>query len=272
MKVKEVIEKILAYHPSLNEREADSVDTLKCGDPEMEVHGIVTTCAPTFELCQKVGGMDGYNMIICHEPLFYSHKDNTDWLINDEVYQAKIKLLNDNGIAVWRDHDHLHRHNPDGIYTGVMNELGWEKYRIDEPGTKRPALFEIPETTVKELAAALKAKLEIDLTRVIGNRDGKVTRVYYKGGGNFGNDEYEISKIMMEKDVNVVIAGELIDWTAAAYCRDAAFLGQDRAVIHLGHMNSEDLGMKHYPTWLKGLLGGEIPVTFVRSGDPYRYI
>jgi hypothetical protein len=30
--------------------------------------------------------------------------------------------------------------------------------------------------------------------------------------------------------------------------------------------------MKHMPEWLKNVIGEEIPIQFVASGDPYHYI
>jgi len=34
----------------------------------------------------------------------------------------------------------------------------------------------------------------------------------------------------------------------------------------------EELGMKYAVNWIKELVGPDIPVRFVRSGDPYNYL
>jgi hypothetical protein len=62
----------------------------------------------------------GANLIIAHEPVFYSHLDQTDWLRRDTVYNAKRRLLDEHHIVVWRFHDYWHMHQPDGILTGVL--------------------------------------------------------------------------------------------------------------------------------------------------------
>src|SRR4051812_42267083 len=86
-----------------------TVDTLKAGNRDLKVTGIVTTMFATLELIQKAIGM-GANFIIAHEPTFYNHQDTTDWLENDEVYRYKADLLKQHNMAVWRNHDYIHSH------------------------------------------------------------------------------------------------------------------------------------------------------------------
>ena len=43
-------------------------------------------------------------------------------------------------------------------------------------------------------------------------------------------------------------------------------------MIHLGHMNWEELGMKYAREWISDLVEAQIPVTYVPSEDMYRYI
>ncbi len=265
MTIQQMIDKIIAYHPDLGDRE--TCDAVKCGDPSAELKGIAVSCAPTWQvLCQAVEV--GCNLLVCHEPLFYSHLDKTDWLEGDPVYQQKRKLIEENGLVVFRDHDHLHAHNPDGIYTGVMKELGWEVYRADEG--RRPMFYRLPEMDVSELAAFLKEKLEMKTVRVIGQTEGKISRVAYIGGGNLSFDDTNTKMMMGETEV--MIAGELIDWTVMSYVRDAAAMGKQKTIIQLGHFNSEELGMKYAAVWLKQLAGEEMPVRWIRAGEPYRYL
>ena len=79
----------------------------------------------TYAVIEKAAALDA-NFIITHEPTFYSHTDETDWLEKDPVYHAKRKLIDDNGIVIWRLHDHIHMRQPDGIILGLAQALGWE--------------------------------------------------------------------------------------------------------------------------------------------------
>src|SRR5471030_118357 len=86
---------------------ASTVDTLKAGNRDMVVSGIVTTMFPTVDVIRKTIAL-GANFIICHEPTFYNHVDDVTWLQNDEVYQFKADLLKKHNIAIWRNHDYIH--------------------------------------------------------------------------------------------------------------------------------------------------------------------
>ena len=56
------------------------------------------------------------------------------------------------------------------------------------------------------------------------------------------------------------------------YIRDSAELGIPKALILLGHFNTEEPGMKFMAeTWLPKVVG-DLPVHFVQSGDGFQYI
>ena len=85
--------------------------------------------------------------------------------------------------------------------------------------------------------------------------------------------EYSVQIIKtLEERVDVIIPGEVIEWTVLAYVRDAVQQGRNKAMIHLGHMNWEELGMKYAQEWISGLVDNKRPVTYVPSEDMYHYI
>ena len=104
-----------------------TVDTLKSGDGQQVVTGIVTTMFATVEVIRETVSL-GANFIIAHEPTFYNHLDETAWLESDPVFQFKNDLLKKNGIVVWRFHDYWHTHRPDGVLMGVLEKMGWKNY------------------------------------------------------------------------------------------------------------------------------------------------
>ncbi len=176
MKIREVVERILAYHPGIGEREADTVDTFKCGDPEAECSGIVTAILPSVDVIRKTAEL-GYNLIITHEPSFYEHRDPVEPVAGYKVFQEKYALLKEHGIAIWRDHDHLHAHKPDGIGHGRMMELGWQPYLTGN--ADKPNRFRFPPKTVRELAQEVKEKMGLNRIRVIGDLDATVQTVAF---------------------------------------------------------------------------------------------
>src|SRR5580704_932801 len=65
-----------------------TVDTIKSGSADTTVKGIATTMMATFDVVKRAAA-DGLNMVITHEPTFYSHEDKTDVLKDDLVYRQK---------------------------------------------------------------------------------------------------------------------------------------------------------------------------------------
>lgn len=67
MKNREIVEKILSYHPHIPNYHG--CDSWKAGDPEAECTGIVTALVPTVNVIRKARAL-GANLLIVHEPTF----------------------------------------------------------------------------------------------------------------------------------------------------------------------------------------------------------
>ena len=282
MKIREVVEKILAYHPDLGDYHG--CDDYKCGNPDDECTGVVTALTPNISVIRKAIEL-GANLIVVHEPTFYTSEDGPGWFepFPNSVYEEKQKLLDDHGIVVWRDHDHMHAHNPDAIFTGVLKYLGWSETAVADHDTGLYGHFivQIPEMTVEELAQHIIKTIGLNGVRIIGKKDEKVSslalvghlypQTFHKKDGTSG--EYSVSIIdTLEKRVDVILPGEIIDWTVMSYVRDAVELGKAKAVINMGHFNWEELGMKYMQEWLSELVEGKVNVTYVPSGDMYDFV
>ncbi|MDO5151889.1 MAG: hypothetical protein Q4D50_00815 [Eubacteriales bacterium] len=85
--------------------------------------------------------------------------------------------------------------------------------------------------------------------------------------------EYSVQIIKnLEERVDVILPGEIIDWTVVSYIRDAVQQGRTKAMINIGHLNWEELGMKYACEWVGELVEHKIPVTYVPSEDMYRFV
>lgn len=284
MKNREVIEKILAYHPNIPGYAG--CDEWKSGDPEAECTGIVTALVPTVKVIEQTIAL-GANLLIVHEPLFYTSADKGGWYedFSNEVYEQKKKLIDDHGIAIWRDHDHMHFHNPDGIFTGVLKYLGWEDYAVADRNTGAFGHFivDFPEPmTVEQLCAHLVSTVGMNGVRYIGKPDDVVKSLAIVGHlypMEFGIKhadgtpaEYSVQIIKtLEQRVDVIMPGEIIEWTVLSYVRDAVQQGRTKAMINPGHLNWEELGMKYAKDWISELVGDGVCVTYVPSEDMYSY-
>jgi putative NIF3 family GTP cyclohydrolase 1 type 2 len=234
-----------------------TVDTIKSGSPDTVVKGIATTMMATLDVVQRAAAA-GRNMVITHEPTFYSHEDKTDTLKDDPTYQFKQEFLDKHNMVVFRFHDHWHAHRPDGIATGMIQALGWEK-NVD-PQNPRQFLFD--GMTLGELTKQMQDKLHVRTMRVIGDPALRVRTV----AGNWG---YASSlRPFARPDLDVLVIGEAREWELIEYAADAITSGRKKGLIVLGHIPSEQAGMVNCATWLKSFVS-EVPVEFIPAAEPF---
>lgn len=269
MTIQEIINGILAYHPDIGDRR--TCDVVSGADPNRECTGILVSIAPTVPIIRKAIEI-GANFIFVHEPTFFSgYDDECDWLKGNDVYEEKLALLMDNGITVYRDHDHIHAHNPDGIFHYVLRQLDWLDYVV--PNSGRRNIVRLPETTLGELVAHVKDRMGLSTIRYIGNPDAKVSTVSFCGhllpneNTNWSNNR----EVAASWNYDVIIPGETVDWTVPLYFRDAASLGKAKGMIVPGHFVQEEAGMRWAVEWLRPIVGEALPMTFVSAGDMWNY-
>ncbi len=211
--------------------------------------------------------MHGGGESVAHEPTFYNHADEIAWLGDDPVLKAKQEMLKKNGIAVWRFHDGIHRHKPDGIRMGVMQALGWEKlYNAGDP-----PLVVIPPMSLRDVIILVKEKLRIEAMKFIGSREQVCSRIALMPGASGG--QRQIGAIQQYRP-DLLIVGELNEWETSEYVRDAQYLSRSGgsktgcSLIVLGHSVSEEPGMAWLVPVLKEKVPG-VPVTHLISGDAF---
>jgi putative NIF3 family GTP cyclohydrolase 1 type 2 len=258
----EVVDRI-QREVACDRRGSDTVDTFKAGDPDRAVTGIATTFAATWEVLERAAA-SGKNLVITHEPTFYEHREQTRQIEGDAVLAAKRAFLEKHGLVVWRFHDLVHCRRPDGIVEGMVEALGWQKHQ--RPGT--PPTFTLPSTTVRALAGQLRRKLDARAVRVVGKLDMRLTQVGFMPGAADAPNQI---RFLARPDVEVLVTGESREWETVEYVRDAVAQGQNKALILLGHVPSEEGGMKAMARWLAGFVR-EVPVGFLPAGDPFRPI
>lgn len=255
--VQQVIDLILKQIPGAPF--AKTVDTLKAGRPDQQVTGIVSTMFATVDVIKECAARNA-NFIIAHEPTFYNHLDETGFLAEDKIYRYKADLLKKHGIAVWRFHDYIHAHRPDGVRMGVLTKLGWEKYYVAES-----PVVTIPETTLESLVAHVKSALGIAQAKVLGDAPQVCKRIAIMPGASGGRSHLAV---LNREKPDTLLCGEVNEWETTEYVRDARLMGESVSLLVLGHVLSEEPGMEWLVPWLQPMVEG-IDVTHIPSGDPY---
>ncbi|HEV8282816.1 MAG TPA: Nif3-like dinuclear metal center hexameric protein [Chitinophagaceae bacterium] len=239
-----------------------TVDTLKSGSADQKVTGIVTTMFATIEVIKKAAALNA-NFIIAHEPTFYNHTDDINWVENNMVVKLKQELLKQHNIAVWRFHDYWHAYRPDGISYGVLKKANWLQYNKNADIS-----FKIPATSLKYIVEHLKTSLGIAQVRVIGDLSQSCSTIALLPGAWGG--QKQIATVEKEKP-DVLIVGEVHEWETAEYIRDARMLGSKTSLIVLSHSVSEEPGMEWLVEWLQPKLQG-IKVKHIASNNPFTMV
>jgi len=263
VRVRDVINMLVEPVEQINH----TVDKLLYGNDNDLVIGIVTTFMMSHDVLKKAKSL-GANLIISHEGVCYSHHDNFKTsLINDPVWQEKERFIRTSGMNIFRFHDYWHRYQPDGITQGLIESLNWESYVIEQ----EPAytVIHIPEMQMKDVAEYVKSRLGIEYVRVMGNATMTCQRigilVGYRGNGNTAIPLFE------KHSLDLMIYGEGHEWETPEYVRDALEQGRQKALIVLGHAESEKPGMMALKNRLKHIYPN-IPVYHVSERPLFNII
>jgi putative NIF3 family GTP cyclohydrolase 1 type 2 len=239
----------------------NTVDTFKAGEPSTRVRGIAVTMMATLDVLQRAAAQ-GLNLVITHEPTFYSHRDVTDGLRGegDSIFAIKQRFIAENGLVVWRFHDRPHAMAADMIRTGMFRALGWENRR----SATNPTVVELEPSTVAALARHIRTRLGAGAVRIVGDTAAIVRRV----GFTQGFPGFAANRSAIQQSIDALVMGEDHEWETIAYASDAITAGKLEAVVVIGHVPSEQAGMEEVARWLKTFITS-VPVTFVPSRDPF---
>ncbi len=241
-------------------REGGGVDRIIVGSAEAPVTGVATTMMGTFD-AMKDAAEAGLNFVITHEPTYWSHPDTLTELMDDPLYKTKTDYMRAHNMVCYHMHDHWHALRPvDGINYGMQQQMGWTEYM----DASNQHMFTLPQTTLLELARDLERKLGDRTLRVVGDPALPVRRVSV----SWGNTNEFQGVAPLDSGADVLVAGEAQDWDVVEYVQDLVSSGQKKALILLGHVKSEQWGMKYCAEWLKGFVT-EVPVKFVEIVEPY---
>ncbi|WP_338555719.1 Nif3-like dinuclear metal center hexameric protein [Paenibacillus sp. KS-LC4] len=215
-----------------------TVDRLLFGHEHTVVKGIVTAFTASQSIIERASAL-GANFIISHEGIYYKHREPSDWLRNDAVVEVKAAAIEQADVGIFRLHDYIHRYQPDPIEVGLLRKLGWVASEMHAVG----AIVDIPAMQLIEVAEYLKSRLHIPYVRAAGEPTMLCERVGvlvgYRGGGS------SAIPLLQQENVDLIIAGEGPEWETPEYIKDALHQGRSKALIMLGHAESEAPGMEY---------------------------
>ena len=237
------------------------VDGFKVGGPDDEVHGIATCWMSTQQAIDQARER-GLDLIITHEPTFFTHRDvDDDDTADIEHIQAKRRDLEANGPTIFRMHDRWDTFPEYGILDSWSKACGLGE-RADFDG--RIGVYDLADETLGSLAARMKKGLGLSAIRFNGDPESSVRRVGI-GVGGWGSMGHMKMALAMGADCFATGAsGEI------RVVRLAQEMGV--GVIVAGHGECEEPGMKSMAGWLRPRIPDTIPIQFLTNGPGYRFL
>ena len=239
---------VAAYLRSLAEVEEPSVDRIVVGDPETDVTGIGTCWLPYWDTCRQAV-RDGANLLIVHEPTFYTHWDLDEKSPNlfaasaagKEAYGKAVLAKKDwilaNKLVIIRCHDVLDKISGFGIpfafgrllgFGGddiIRSQLFYNVYRT----TPRPAI---------EVARAIARRMA-DVRQPGVAFYGDKARVVESVGVGTGCFSDPVEFMGLAPDLFVAIDDVVQTWTQTVYARDTG-----HPLVVVNHGATEEAGVR----------------------------
>jgi putative NIF3 family GTP cyclohydrolase 1 type 2 len=266
--------------PWQSQRAGGFSDGVLAGDPYAHVTGILTCFTPTVDVLRHAIS-SGHNTVICRESPFYSRGEKQpvayrsgampakELLESDPVYQAKLALINTNSLIIVRFVDNWDARKTDGQLEGLAKAIKWDQYHLAIKGDKhfyRPGnnFFSIPPTPLGALARGMMESLNARTIRVMGDEHSVVKKAAILHGLVLVPD---LQAAFAETGVDLVIAGEPVEWEGAEYLQDMISAKMAKGAIFLGSEVSEEPGSGEMAAWLKTFV--QLPVQWLPSGSPF---
>ena len=229
------------------------------GPPNADITGVFLCFKPTLEAIDAAHAA-GCNLIVTHEelnfPPLYSGARIEDQLCGTVTLRRMRRLLR-YGITVLRVHASLDR-------LCVVDEFG-DALELDEPtihGDYWERTYEIPATTVRDLALQIKERLDLDTVRVCGDLGRVVRRVALPWGGVAISANPNCIQRLLLLEPDALIAGETEEIPMYAV------LDAGVPLIETGHAESESPGIQRLARMVEEAFP-EIEVAFFQILRPW---
>lgn len=238
-----------------------TVDCFKFGDRERTVRKVATCLTATPNVLRRAKEL-GADLIISHEPTYYTHVDE---IHPSPLVDLKVAAVKEANIPLCRYHDHMHFAADDMIALGFLDTMGW-KGEFD--GDR---VFTLDKTmSPLEIVRDIEAKTGVAHCRIIGARGGEVKKIGLFLGHR-GGECWNAFK-NGESDLQLAIGGEWCEWADGEPIRDAAQFGLQLTAVIMGHAGSERDGMKYLAKEINRRFADRgISAEYIDCGELYTY-
>jgi putative NIF3 family GTP cyclohydrolase 1 type 2 len=225
----------------------DTVDTFKAGDPSTVVRKIAVAWMPYMWTIRRAID-EGCNLLVCHEPVYYNHRDMDKAVFDFEIARRKKELIESSRLVIYRCHDVWDRVEGKGIPATWGEFLGFSNL------VKRSTfchVYEIAETSSGEVARQVAGKLKTlgqEAIQLIGPADKPVRRVAV---GTGAITPFREMSGELGADLAICSDDGFTMWSHGTMAIDMGY-----PVILVNHACSEEPGMRTLTTALSRAFPG----------------
>jgi putative NIF3 family GTP cyclohydrolase 1 type 2 len=253
-----------------------SVDMFYSGRPDDVISGVATTWTPSLDVLRRAVAAKK-NMIITRESPYWLHETATpeysgagapfseEQMASDATYQFKKDFIAKNKLVIYRFYDNWNARKIDGQLHALTAALGWDRYRKNNVDSSSYAYFDFPSSSLNQFATAIQRQLKLRTMRVLGDPQSSVQRVALTHGFLLVP---QVEEILGKMDIDVLVAGEPVEWEALPYFEDLISAGKGKGMINLGHEASEEPGSGEVAAWMKSFIS-EVPIDWLPAGEPF---
>lgn len=250
-----------------------TVDRFIIGDPGTRIKKIATCWMPYWDTC-KEAVKAGANVIVTHEPTFYTHWDldekrpYSDQEFAREQYmqlvESKKKWILDNGLVIIRHHDSLDALKDRGIPYSFGKFLGFRNEDIINSKTYYN-VYRIKKQPASVVAAGIAKRM---------------SEVGQPGVAFYGDPDYPVSTVGvgtgaicdpmrfadLKPDLAIAIDDSVKTWTQTYFARDTG-----KPLVIVNHGASEEAGIQELNRIIKEKFPSVETIHF-RQGCTYKWI
>jgi putative NIF3 family GTP cyclohydrolase 1 type 2 len=252
-----------------------SVDRIVIGDPGTVVKKIGTAWMPYWETLKEAVAA-GVNVLVVHEPTFYTHWDLDGWkeeklsipdtaqVKYEELIQSKKQWIEEKGMVIIRCHDVWDKFPGTGIPFALGQALGFSEEDIIRNETYYN-VYKTSPVPAAEMARRIAAAL---------------APAGQPGVAFYGNEKYTVGSVgvgtgcicdprqfmNLDPDLFIAIDDSIMTWTQTTFARDTG-----RPLVVINHGTSEEFGMRTLNKQLKSAFPGHEVIHF-SEGCTYKWI
>ena len=252
------------YLRSLATIPSKTVDRIIIGDPETEVKKIGTAWMPYWDTCREAV-LQGINVLVVHEPTFYTHWDLDGEMLYPETIAEKKEWLEKSGLVIIRCHDVLDKiQTAFGIPFAFGRGLGFN----DEDILRATTYYNVYRC--ESMPALEIARHIAHYVKTLGQPGvgfyGDGTRKVDSVGLGTGMICNPIEFVGLQPDMYVVINDAIQTWTQGEFSHDTGL-----PMVVMDHGVSEEFGIKALHDHMATVFP-QIEVVHFQQGCSYQWI